>query len=172
MIFGIGFLFSCLAIMFLFHFRRVQSGEGSFMRRWVNSAGKMGEVVEVLEGDTLLVRLPNETLQVRLNAVDTPSLADPGGSEALEFVQNLTGGHPVRVLEFFRESESSIRGEVYNHANVSLNEALIKAGWAWYYKPHSEKNPYYQELNQIARTEKMGLWANAEPIPPWESNSP
>ncbi len=132
MIFGIGFLFSCLAIMFLLHFRKVQSGERSLMRRWVNSAGRMGEVLEFLEGDTLLVRLPEETVRVRLNAVDTPSPEDHGGDEALAFVQSLVGGEPVRVLEFFRETEWGLRGEVYNHENVSLNEALMQAGWAWY----------------------------------------
>ncbi len=42
MIFGIGFLFSCLAIMFLLHFRSVQSGEGSLMRRWVNAGRENG----------------------------------------------------------------------------------------------------------------------------------
>ncbi len=168
MIFGIGFLFSCLAIMFFLHFRSVQSGEGSLMRRWVNSAGRMGEVLELLEGDTLLVRLPEETVQVRLNAVDTPPPEDPGGDEALAFVRNLVEGKPVRVLEFFREGESGLRGEVYNHENVSLNEALMKAGWAWYYKPHSENNPYYEELNRTAQTERIGLWADGEATPPWE----
>lgn len=168
MIFGIGFLFSCLAIMFLLHFRKVQSGEGSLMRRWVNSAGQMGEVLEFLEGDTLMVRLPEETVRVRLNAVDTPSSEDPGGNEALSFVRNLVGDEPVRVLEFFREGDSGLRGEVYNHENVSLNEALMKAGWAWYYKPHSENNPYYEELNLTAQSEKKGLWADEEPSPPWE----
>ena len=166
MIFGIGFLFSCLAIMFLLHFRRAQSGEGSLMRRWVDSAGRMGEVLEIPEGDTLLVRLPEETVRVRLNAVDTPSPGQPGGEEARTFVRNLVGGEPVRVLEFFRVGEWGLRGEVYNHENVSLNEALMQAGWARYYKPHSENNPYYEELNRTAQSEKIGLWANGEPTTP------
>ena len=159
MIFGIGFLFSCLAIMFLLHFRRAQSGESSLMRRWVDSAGKMGEVVEWQEGDTLRVRLPEETVWVRLNAVDTPPPGQPGGEEALTFVRNLVGDEPVRVLEFFRMGEWGLRGEVYNQENVSLNEALMQAGWARYHKPHSENNPFYAELERRAQTEKLGLWA-------------
>jgi endonuclease YncB( thermonuclease family) len=53
--------------------------------------------------------------------------------------------------------------------NVSLNEELIKAGWAWFYEPDSTKNPYYRQLNDQAVEEKLGLWSLGEPTPPWET---
>ena len=168
MIFGVGFLFSCLAIMFFLHFRRVRSGEESMIRRWVNAAGQIGPIVEWIEGDTLIVRLPSETATVRLNAVDTPALHQPGGRDALEFAQKITGTAPVRVLEFRRNEQGDIVGEVYNKDNESVNEELMKAGLAWYFEPDSPNNPYYRELNDKAIQTRIGLWSKANPSPPWD----
>lgn len=169
MIFGIGFMVSCLAVMFFLHFRKVRSGEASLIRRWVNAAGEMGTIEEWIEADTLIVELPNETVTVRLNAVDSPNPGEPGGIEANAFARSLVGDNPVRVLEFRRNGAGDIIGEVYNSENISLNEALMKAGWAWYYKPDSPNNPSYEEYNDTAGEKKLGLWSLGDPAPPWES---
>lgn len=168
MIFGIGFIFSCLAIMFFIHFRRVRSGEDSLIRRWVNAAGEIGTVEEWIEADTLRVQLPHSISTVHLNAVDTPGLEQTGGQEALDFIRNVVGDNAVRVLEFRKNNDGHIVGEVYTHENISLNEALMKSGWAWYYKPDSPNNPRYADLNRSAIEEKRGLWSLGTPSPPWE----
>lgn len=169
MIFGVGFMFSCLAIMFFLHFRRVRSGEDSLIRRWVNAAGEVGTVEKWIEADSFVVRLANETVTVRLNAVDTPEASFPGGKEAIDFTRSLVAGEPVRVLEFRRNEAGEVIGEVYNSENQSLNEALMLSGWAWYYEPDSPNNPRYRILQEKAVAEKLGLWALGEPIPPWQT---
>lgn len=167
MIFGTAFLFSCLAIMFFLHFRRVKSGEDSLIRRWVNAAGLIGTVQTWIAADTLIVNLANGSATVRLNATDTPSPLQDGGNEALEFAKKLVADEPVRVLEFRRTEEGVIIGEVYNSENKSLNEELIIAGWAWYYEPDSPQNPYYKNLNEQASEKQIGLWSLGTPDPPW-----
>jgi endonuclease YncB( thermonuclease family) len=166
-IFAIGFMFSCLGIMFFLHFRSVRSGDASLIKRMINAAGEIWIVEQWLEADTLIVKLPKETITVRLNAVDTPGLDSPGGQEGLTFVQSLVGENPVRVLEFRRNTDGEIVGEVYTGENLSLNEELMKVGWAWFYEPDSQKNPYYRELNDSAIREQRGLWLSANPSPPW-----
>ena len=171
MIFGTAFFFSCLAIMFFLHFRRVRSGNDSLIRRWVNAAGETGPIEQWLDADTLVVQLPKETVAVHLNAVDSPSGNQLGAKEALAFAQNVAGGTPVRVLEFRRNEIGEIIGEVYNSENLSLNEELMKAGWAWFYEPDSPNNPYYRELNDKAIHQRLGLWSLGIPTPPWETKS-
>jgi micrococcal nuclease len=52
----------------------------------------------------------------------------------------------------------------------SLNEELVKAGYAWVYMQYC-KTPVCQEWYQYeadARAQKIGLWSHPKPIPPWE----
>jgi micrococcal nuclease len=168
-IFAVGFAVSCLAIMFFLHFRKVNSGESGIIKRMINAAGEIGTIETWLEADTIMVKLPRETATVRLNAVDAPGPEFPGGKEALGFAQSLITGNEVRVLEFRRNSEGDIIGEVYTTENLSLNEELMKAGWAWFYEPDTKKNPYYRELNDKAIQEKRGLWSLPQTSPPWKT---
>jgi endonuclease YncB( thermonuclease family) len=166
-IFGTAFMVSCFAVMFFLHIRKVRSGEASLLRRWVNSAGEIGAIKDWLEADTFTVELPEGTMTVRLNALDTPKPLLAGGSDALALATQIVGDDPVRVLEFRRNQAGDIIGEVYNSDNASLNEELMKAGWAWYYEPDAPNNPYYREMHESAVAEKRGLWSLADPTPPW-----
>ena len=49
----------------------------------------------------------------------------------------------------------------------SLNEELVYQGLAWWYRKYS-KDQSLGELEAQARQAKLGLWADTEPVPPWE----
>ncbi len=168
-IFAVGFAISCVGIMFFLHFRSVKSGGEGIIKRLINTAGELGTVVEWIEADHFVVNLSGETVTVQLNAIDAPPQSLPGGTEALALVQELINDQPVRLLEFRRNEEGYVIGEVYTQDNLSLNEELMKAGWAWFYEPDSNHNPYYRELNDTAIEEKRGLWSLEAPTPPWET---
>ena len=168
-IFAVGFAISCLGIMFFLHWRSVKSGGEGLIKRLINTAGELGTIEQWIEADLFVVRLSRETVTFQLNAVDSPPPDLPGGAEALSLVQDLVGGQQVRVLEFRRNEAGLVIGEVYNPENLSLNEELMKEGWAWFYEPDSNQNPYYRELNDTAIEEKRGLWSLGNPTPPWET---
>jgi endonuclease YncB( thermonuclease family) len=45
---------------------------------------------------------------------------------------------------------------------------MVAEGWAWhYYRLFKVKNPIY-EAEQQAREKKLGVWADKDPVPPWE----
>lgn len=168
-IFAAGFAISCIGIMFFLHFRSVKSGGEGLIKRLINTAGELGTIEEWIEADKVKVKLSRETINVQLNAVDSPPPDQPGGKEALDLVKKLVGEQEVRVLEFRRNSEGLVIGELYTNENLSLNEELMKAGWAWFYEPDSNHNPYYRELNDSAIKEERGLWSLGNPTPPWET---
>jgi micrococcal nuclease len=52
----------------------------------------------------------------------------------------------------------------------SLNEELVKAGYAWVYPQYCKKyicQKWYQ-YEAEARSQKIGLWRHLNPIPPWD----
>ena len=50
---------------------------------------------------------------------------------------------------------------------VYVNLDMIKKGYAWYY-PFDGENPEYKQAEQEAKEAKLGLWADKNPIAPWE----
>jgi len=158
MVFGTAFFFGCLAVMFFLHFRKVSSGEGSMVKRWVQSAGEVGEVLEYESASRFRVKFPAETITLRLNAINTPELSDIGGKEALEYTKSFMQDGTLRFIEFRRE-DGLARGEVYNSENQSLNLALIESGWGRYREADREKLVRYMDAEEAARQKSLGLWS-------------
>ena len=55
--------------------------------------------------------------------------------------------------------------------SVNVNEALLQAGLAWHYKKY-DKNPDWAKMEDDARRNRVGLWAEDAPIAPWDFRHP
>jgi len=49
----------------------------------------------------------------------------------------------------------------------------VRAGMAWWYRAYSKEQPpeeqeLYERTEQAAKELKVGLWLDANPVPPWE----
>jgi endonuclease YncB( thermonuclease family) len=61
------------------------------------------------------------------------------------------------------------------HARIGLQdiqEALIAEGYAWYafqfaHELDADQAVRYREAEQRARSQRLGLWQEPEPMPPW-----
>ncbi len=54
-----------------------------------------------------------------------------------------------------------------------MNLAQVSAGFAWHYKQYEKEQSKQDRLayaiaEQHAREQKLGLWRDANPVPPWE----
>ena len=49
----------------------------------------------------------------------------------------------------------------------SINK-LVKAGWCWWYRKYAPGDTELEGLEKEAREAKKGLWADPQPVPPWE----
>lgn len=49
-----------------------------------------------------------------------------------------------------------------------LNAELLKAGYTWWYKRYAPKERTYKAAEFVARTKKVGLWADPAPVVPWD----
>lgn len=127
-----------------------------------------GQVVAVHAGDTLTVQSGPSLYKVRLSDVDAPEMGQVFGKQARQFTEEMTLGHQVRVNVSMIDMHGRRIGEVIVEDGWVLNEELVHAGFAWYYRVHPIKNERLQRLEQYAFSKKLGLWVEQEPLPPWE----
>jgi endonuclease YncB( thermonuclease family) len=54
---------------------------------------------------------------------------------------------------------------------TNVNQELVKAGWCWWYRKYAPGDTVLEVLEKNARDAKRGLWADPQPVPPWEWRS-
>ena len=130
-----------------------------------------GKVIEIIDGNTIIILHEEKGLEVNLVAIDAPLLGRPFGAAARRFLKDLVDGQQgtVWVNPTDRPSEGQkpkqITGVVYLGVRglEDANLALIRNGLA----RHKRSKPYtmsaytecwYQIAENDAREAKRGLW--------------
>jgi endonuclease YncB( thermonuclease family) len=126
-----------------------------------------GKVVAVKDGDTLEVMKEGVAVRVRLYGIDCPEKGQAFGQRAKQFASDLAFGKAVKVIEKDRDRYGRTVGEVILEDGRSLNQELVRAGLAWWYRQYAKNDAELKTLEREARDAKSGLWADADPVPPW-----
>ena len=50
---------------------------------------------------------------------------------------------------------------------TNVNHTLVKEGWCWWYRKYAPNDTTLEKLEAEAREAKRGLWAESNPVPPW-----
>ncbi len=127
-----------------------------------------GQVVAVHDGDTLTMQSGSFLYKVRLSDVDAPEMGQVFGKQARQYTEQMVLGSWVRVNVALIDRHGRRVGEVIVEDGWVLNEELVHAGLAWYYRVHPVRNDRLQKLEQYAFSKKLGLWVEKDPLPPWE----
>lgn len=127
----------------------------------------VGKVVGVIDGDSIRVMHEGKAEQIRLIGVDCPEKRQPFGTRAKEYTSELAFGQEVTVYGDGRDRYGRTLAEVLLPDGRSLNQALLSAGLAWWFRKYS-KDLRLGELERQARNAKLGLWAEPNPMPPWD----
>lgn len=126
-----------------------------------------GKVVKVQDGDTVTVLVGRTQHKIRLQGIDCPEKAQPYGNVATKFTSDSVFGKTVTVKWDEKDRYGRILGDVIYDGKKSLSRELVKAGLAWHYKQYSD-DPILAALEIKASAEGKGLWADKNPIPPWD----
>ena len=122
------------------------------------------KVVDVFDGDTLIVSLDGRAEIIKLFGVDSPDKEQPFGLEARGFASDMVSGRVIQVISVEKSRYEMVK--VY-YENKCLNEELLKAGYAWY-NINGSINEQWVQMEQQARYERKGLWSEDNPVPPWQ----
>jgi endonuclease YncB( thermonuclease family) len=127
-----------------------------------------GTVTRVVDGDTLTVEdAQKRKHRIRLAEIDAPHRKQAFGAKSRESLSALCLKKPAKVEWQAKDKNDRYVGQVTCNG-VDANAEQVRAGMAWV-SPASTKpgSPLY-ELEAYARIRGLGLWADAEPVPPWE----
>lgn len=126
-----------------------------------------GKVVAVKDGDTIEMLRNGIAVRIRLAHIDAPERKQPFGTSAKKFVSDLCFGKNVLAqLEGPPDRYGRSIAEIFVQ-DICVNKELVKAGLAWHYKYYSTDSSY-AALEAAARSSRLGLWIETDPIAPWD----
>lgn len=132
-----------------------------------------GRVVGVADGDTITVLDSTNTQQkIRLGGIDAPEKKQAFGNVSKKSLSDMVFNKQVEI-EWHKEDRYGRKvGKVFvNDQDINLEQ--IKRGLAWFYKKYKgelvqEDRIAYVQAQQDAEANRLGLWADQYPIPPWD----
>lgn len=126
-----------------------------------------GPVVAISDGDTLTVLVDQRPLKVRLWGIDAPEKAQAFGARSKASLAEMAFGKQARV----EVRDTDRYGRAVSWVTVdgqAVNLRLVSQGLAWWYTRYAPKDSQLREAEQAARAQRLGLWADENPQPPWE----
>jgi micrococcal nuclease len=126
----------------------------------------VGKVVGVHDGDTLTLRTEDETLKVRLSGIDTPELGQPFGNNAKQALSALAFGKTATIKSSGKDRYGRTLGYIFID-NQPINTMMVRMGMAWWYRRY-DKTEELENAERYAKENRIGLWADKNPIAPWD----
>jgi endonuclease YncB( thermonuclease family) len=141
-----------------------------------------GWVITVLSGDTIRVLDgSNRMTKIRLRSIDAPQRGQAFDDESRKHLASLLSGKEVKVETKGEDGFGSILATIWVEPKncstckktLDANLAQVQAGMAWWYKAFAKKQSSsdresYESGESQAKRQKLGLWAESDPEPPWE----
>ena len=106
--------------------------------------------------------------KVRLHRIDTPERDQPYGRQATRNLDKLIG-RTVFVVERDTDRFGRLVGTLYTPEGVNVNLEMVCNGSAWWYSRYAKGNRAMASCQREAKEAGLGLWADDDPMPPWES---
>lgn len=114
-----------------------------------------GEVVRVLDGDTIDMQVSEDIHRIRLEGIDCPETNQSYGKEATDFVIEACLGKVVTAKVKEKDRYGRYIAEIILKDGRSLNEELVRVGLAWHYKQFNDEQRY-ADLENKAREKRIG----------------
>lgn len=149
-----------------------------------------GRVVGIADGATITALDANKQQHgIRVAGIDAPESGQPGGHRSKDSLSALVYDQPVRIESDKKDRfgrvvgkmwvappDSPCRGKPDCPMTLDAGLAQITMGRAWWFRKYvGEQSPEdrarYEAAEKEARSNKVGLWRDGTPMPPWEWRS-
>lgn len=126
-----------------------------------------GRVVGIADGDTLTILVERQEIKVRLAEIDAPESKQPFGTRSRQSLAAVCFQKPATVNTVSKDRYGRTVGYVVC-AGTDAQSHQVSTGMAWVYDRYSKPSSPLYALQSAAKASRTGLWADKEPIPPWE----
>lgn len=127
-----------------------------------------GQVMSVLDGDTIEVVHNKNAQRIRLYGIDCPEKRQAFGTRAKQATSSLIFSKAVTVQVHGHDKYKRTLGDVFLSDGTHVNHELVAEGWCWWYRKYAPEDVTLAALEAAARVARKGLWVDPDPVPPWE----
>lgn len=131
-----------------------------------------GYVIGVTDGDTLTLLVEQQPRKVRIVGIDAPERHQPFGEKSKQNLSKLAFNKAV-IADCPKKDryKRDLCKVMIDGQDVGLKQ--VADGMAWWYRKYAHEQTLtdravYEQAEMAARNGRLGLWADAEPVPPWE----
>jgi endonuclease YncB( thermonuclease family) len=93
-----------------------------------------GQVVRVLDGDTLEVLHNRHPERIRLSGIDCPEKGQAYGNRAKQAASELALGGEVTLQTYGKDKYGRTLADVLLLDGTNVNHTLVEDGWCWWYR--------------------------------------
>lgn len=126
-----------------------------------------GSVVSVPDGDSITIKTAVGEHKLRLAGIDAPELHQAFGPEAKEYLRSLAPRGTQVSAEITETDKYGRRVAFVRVGNLDLNYAMVTNGLAWSHVKFDRDHRFLKPA-RAAREARRGLWADPDPMPPWD----
>lgn len=132
-----------------------------------------GRIVRVVDGDTVILRqLDGREATVRVHGIDAPVSEQPHGEGATKYLTMLALDKEVTADCPKKDQYGRLVCRIISKG-ADVGQSMLWAGWAWHCKFYQNAQTEadrarYASAEDFAREGRLGLWADASAVAPWE----
>ena len=106
------------------------------------------------DGDSITVTLDHHRTKIRLNGIDAPELRQPRGVESRDFLARLVLNKDVQVKQHGQDRYQRTLADI-SIDGKNVNQALVAAGFAWWYRKYAAGDTRLRDLEAGARSARL-----------------
>jgi len=134
-------------------------------------------VASVADGDTITVRRGGEPKKIRFCGIDANESKQEGGQEAKAYLKKLLDQTKGKIIispvttDRYNRTVAEVFISFKNGSEQFIQEEMVKAGMARAYPQYISSCPNKDAIlkaEEIAKQNRVGIWANPNSISPWE----
>jgi endonuclease YncB( thermonuclease family) len=126
-----------------------------------------GTVIGISDGDTLkVINQQNQQIKIRLAEIDAPEKSQAFGEQSKQSLSDLCFQKSVVVDDKGQDKYKRTLARIKCNG-IDANAEQVKRGMAWAYRQYLSDQSIIQ-FEQAAQSQKIGLWSDSNPTPPWE----
>ena len=125
-----------------------------------------GEVIKIIDGDTIHIRHNSKTHKIRLAYIDFPEIRQKYGQSVRMYLSDMIIGKTVRAQIYSIDRYNRLIAEIF-FDNKNINLHLIETGKCLVYRRYAKGKTNYFIKEKLAKKYQIGLHGDTNFTAPW-----